>query len=296
MLIHVDAPTRPASHVLDKWGIVYDQPIVLNERQAGVAIEGVEQHNRSEDRIRLSLLAVDTHGYTNAAMAWAKGLSFDLCPRLRDLSERKLYLPAEFKVPEGIERVTTKRLSLRAIRLGWDNFLRVLASIRIGRISAELAMQRLGGAARTNKAHKAAEHLGRLLRSIFLCDYVTIEDFRREIHTLLSQGESVHQLQRAIHAGRVPHERGRRGDEMTAISGAHALLTNIVLAWNTNRMNDVVERLRKGGTNIEDAWLRRMGPGHSGHINFRGILSFGVERYIDSLIQGSGATTRQAMA
>jgi hypothetical protein len=51
------------THVLDQWGIVYDQPIVLNERQAGVAIEGVEQHNRSEDRIRLSLLAVDTHGY-----------------------------------------------------------------------------------------------------------------------------------------------------------------------------------------------------------------------------------------
>ena len=52
------------THVLDRWGIVYDQPIVLNERQAGVAIEGVERHNHSDDRIRLSLLAVDTHGYT----------------------------------------------------------------------------------------------------------------------------------------------------------------------------------------------------------------------------------------
>ena len=284
------------THVLDKWGIVYDQPIVLNQRQAGVAIEGVEQHNRSEDRIGLSLLAVDTHGYTNAVMATAKGLGFDLCPRLRDLSERKLYLPARFEVPEGIERITTKRLSLKAIRLGWDEFLRVLASIRVGRISAELAMQRFGSAARTDKAHKAAEHLGRLPRSIFLCDYVTIDDFRREIHTLLSRGESVHQLQRAIHAGRVPHERGRRSDEMKAISGAHALLTNIVLAWNTHRMNEVVERLRKGGTNIEDAWLRRMGPGHFGHVNFRGIFSFGVEHYMDALIQGHRATITQAMA
>jgi len=283
------------THVLDKWGIVYDQPIVLNERQAGVAIEGVEQHNLSEDRIRLSLLAVDTHGYTNAAMATAKGLGFDLCPRLRDLSERKLYLPAGFKVPEGIKRVTTKRLSLKAIRLGWDEFLRVLASIRIGRISAELAMQRFGSAARTDKAHKAAEYLGRLLRSSFLCDYMTIDDFRREIHTLLSRGESVHQLQRAIHAGRVPHERGRRGDEMKAISGAHALLTNIVLAWNTHRMNDVIERLRKDGTKIEDAWLRRMGPGHFGHVNFRGIFSFGVERYADVLIQGRRAAIKQAV-
>ena len=28
-----------------------DQPIVLNEWQAGVAVEGVEQHNRAEDRL-----------------------------------------------------------------------------------------------------------------------------------------------------------------------------------------------------------------------------------------------------
>ena len=38
--------------------------IVLNERQAGVAVEGVEAHNRSDDRIRISLVAVDTHGFT----------------------------------------------------------------------------------------------------------------------------------------------------------------------------------------------------------------------------------------
>jgi hypothetical protein len=29
-----------ATHVLDQWGILYDQPNVLNRRQAGAAIEG----------------------------------------------------------------------------------------------------------------------------------------------------------------------------------------------------------------------------------------------------------------
>ena len=73
------------THVRDRWGLFYDQPVVLNERQAGVAVEGVEQHNRAEDRIRISLLAINTHGITNVAMAIAKLLGFDLCPRLRDL-------------------------------------------------------------------------------------------------------------------------------------------------------------------------------------------------------------------
>ncbi len=53
------------THVMDAYGIMYDQPIVLNTRQAAAAVQGVEQHNaKGEDAIRLSLLAVDTQGYT----------------------------------------------------------------------------------------------------------------------------------------------------------------------------------------------------------------------------------------
>ena len=55
----------------------------------------------------------------------------------------------------------------------------------------------------------------------------------------------MHQLQRVVYSGKVAPERGRRRDEMLAISGSHALLTNIVLAWNTGRMHDIVERLKR---------------------------------------------------
>ncbi|MDM0109851.1 Tn3 family transposase [Variovorax sp. J22R24] len=282
------------THVLDRWGIVYDQPIVLNERQAGVAIEGVEQYNRSDDRIRLSLLAVDTHGYSSGAMSVAKLLGFDLCPRLQDLRERKLYLPAGFAVPEGIERATVKRLSRKAILAGWDDLMRVVASIRAGKIGADVALRLLGSAAQGDPAYRAADHLGRLLRSIFLCDYITIPDFRREMHMLLNRGESVHQLQRAVYTGKLAAERGRRRDEMKAISGSHALLTNIVLAWNTSRMNDALERMRKDGIDIDDAWLRRIGPVHFGHINFRGTFRFRIEMYASALLRPHAASDATA--
>jgi hypothetical protein len=72
---------------------------------------------------------------------------------------------------------------------------------------------------------------------------------------------------------------------MLAISGSHALLTNIVLAWNTSRMHEVVERLKREGTRIEDEWLRRIGPAHFSHINFRGTMKFNVEKYADALVQ-----------
>ena len=92
------------THHLDSYGLFYDDPIVLNDRQASVAVHGVDYHNarHGADRIRLSLLAVDTHGYTSAAMAVAKLLGFDLCVRLRNLAERMLYLPASIELPEQL--------------------------------------------------------------------------------------------------------------------------------------------------------------------------------------------------
>jgi len=145
----------------------------------------------------------------------------------------------------------------------------------------------LGSAAQGDPLQRAADQLGRLLRTLFLCDYFTNPAFRREIHTLLNRGESVHQLQRAIYYGKIAHDRGRRTDEMKAISGSHALLTNIVMAWNTSRMQAVVDRWRKQGQAVDDAWLRRAGPVGFGHINFRGTFSFGVGRYADALVQCS---------
>lgn len=102
----------------------------------------------------------------------------------------------------------------------------------------------------------------------------------------------MHQLQRAIHGGQVAPERGRRRQEMAAISGAHALLTNIVLAWNTNRMDTVVTKLNRDGVGIEEDWLRRIGPAHFSHINFRGTMRFGIEKHAAVLLQ---SVPRQAV-
>lgn len=282
------------THVLDNHGICHNQPVVLNTRQAGPAIEGVVQHNRAAQGSRLKRLAVDTHGYTYAGMSIAKLQGFDLCPQLRALAERKLFLPRGIDTPDGLEQVTVADVSLGAIRDSWDELLRVAASIFSGRATADVIMARLGSAARGDPVHRAADQLGRLLRTLFLCDYFSNPEFRREIHTVLNRGESVHQLQRSIYYGRIAPARGRRRDELNAISGAHTLLTNTVIAWNTHRMQQVVDRWRKTGQVVDDAALARMGPAHFSHINFRGLFRFGIERYRELLLGGKAASWRVA--
>ena len=76
----------------------------------------------------------------------------------------------------------------------------------------------------------------------------------------------------------------RRQDEMIAISGSLTLLTNLVIAWNTQRMQATVDAWRRKGQRIDDDWLRRMGPAHFSHVNFRGILSFPIHLYQDTLL------------
>jgi hypothetical protein len=51
------------THVLDQWGITWDQPTVLNPRQAGAAIEGV----LLQRLMPINRLAMDTHSYTDVA-------------------------------------------------------------------------------------------------------------------------------------------------------------------------------------------------------------------------------------
>ena len=81
---------------------------------------------------------------------------------------------------------------------------------------------------------------------------------------------------------------------MRAISGSHALLTNIVIAWNTACIEEAVARLRARGIVIEDDWLRRIGPAHWAHINFGGTMRFGVEKYAEALIEDRKATAAVA--
>lgn len=273
------------THVLGSYPIFYDQPIVLLTRQAGPAVEGVEQYNSSsEDRIKIQLLAVDTHGYTYGAMALAKHLRFDLCPQLAGLPDCKLWVPRKARVPETLDGITLPSVSLRAIVRGWDLMLRLVASILTGRVSVSWALARNGSAAIGDKLHAALDHYGRLLRSVYLCDYFTKEPFRREIHTLLNRGESVHQLQRAVYYGRIAAERGRRRDELKAISGSHVLLTNLIIAWNTKRLSEVLATLREAGSGVSDDVVRRLGPVFFGNINFRGTMSFSIEKYAGILL------------
>ena len=270
------------THVLDRWGVIYDQPIVLKQRQAGAAIEGMIRQSAAEEAERL---AVDTHGYSDFAMAVAKMLGFDLCPRLKNLRDRRLHVPRDMNVPPELETITRADVSLKGIEAGWDELVRVVASIQTGWTSAPLALERFGSASRADPVQKAGTALGQLTRTLFLCDYATLALFRRELLRILDHGELVHTLQRAIHFGSIAAARGGRREELIAISGSLALLTNIVLAWATQRIQMLLDQWKQqGDAKADPDLLRHTSPVHYRGINFRGEFHFPFVQYRERLL------------
>jgi TnpA family transposase len=204
------------THLSDFWSLIFDQPIVLNERQAGAAIEGIIRQRE----IAVKRLAVDTHGYTDFAMAQGKFLGFAVCcHRFKRLSDRKLHAPRGTRIPKALADVVVPTISLRSVAKHWDDLIRIAASILTGQTSAVIALARFGSAALGDPIYRAGVALGRLLRSLYLIDYFTSEPLRREVNRILVHGESVHHLQRAIHTGSFVKPRGQRHEELTARSG-----------------------------------------------------------------------------
>jgi len=128
---------------------------------------------------------------------------------------------------------------------------------------------------------------GLLLRTLHLCETLTLEDFRRETLRALNHNERTHTLQRQIRRDGARSRRGRRTEELVAQSGALALVTNLVMAWNTHQMQATLDRWRAQGRQIDPQVLHHITPMGFEGINFGGILVSPLERYRSRLLPSS---------
>ena len=216
-------------------------------------------------------------------MGLAKLLGLDLCPRLKRLNDRKLFLPKRVSLPAGLEGLATGRISLKAIKKYWDDVVRIAASVETGEITAMTALAWFGSAASSDPVYRAGVALGELVQSLYLCDYFVSEEFRRVINRMLVHGEAVHQLQRAIYLGSFSKPRGQREEELIAMSGSLTLMTNLCLAWTTSKIQSV---LQSASYSNDTNWLKAVSPAHFRNINLKGTFAFPVDRYHDRLFGG----------
>jgi TnpA family transposase len=206
------------------------------------------------------------------------------------MGDRRLFVPRGIDVPDVLLPITERLAIEGSLRRGWDQLLRIAASVNGGWCSAVTALDLYGSAAKGDPAYECGNTLGKLLRTIFLCDLLSNTGFRRELQRVLNQGESMHELQRAIHNGPIRAKHGRSREELTAISGALTLLTNVVMAWNTAQMQRFADA--RWGPRGSPA-LARIAPVAFAHINMRGTFNFSLGALRNRLIDVAAEPQRK---
>ena len=166
----------------------------------------------------------------------------------------------------------------------WDQWVHLLASVHSGHTSAISVLARFGSAARGDPLYEVGVGIGRLLRTVFLADYFVNPAFRRELLRVLNRGEATNALKRLIYTGRVANYQAKSEDEMQAVADALSLLANIVMAWNTAKMQAIFDRWaqRRSGA-IPPELIARIAPTRTEGLNMRGIFRFPIEQYADHI-------------
>jgi TnpA family transposase len=161
--------------------------------------------------------------------------------------------------------------------------------------SAINALARFGCAARGDPLHEALAQLGRLLRTVFLADYFVNEAFRRELLRVLNRGESVNALKRSIYVGRVASYQAKQHDEMQAVADALSLLANLVMAWNTMKMQSILDRWNtRRSTAVPPELIGRIAPTRTEGINLHGVFGFPLEQYAAQILPSLVAAKSRA--
>ena len=136
----------------------------------------------------------DTQGQSLPVFGLAWLLGFELLPRIRNWQDLVFYRPVH--VPTGTQHIDTlfadDAVDWQLIETHWPDLMRVVLSMRAGRISSVALLRRLGNESRRNRIYRAFRELGRAVRTIVLLRYLSEPELREGITAVTNRVEAFH--------------------------------------------------------------------------------------------------------
>lgn len=247
-------------------------------REATYVLDAILEN---ESDLSIEMHTTDTAGYTDLIFALFDLLGMQFAPRLKDIGDRKLYCPDKAVTYKNIAALLTTELKSDLYTDDYDEMLRVVASLKMGRVTASTLVSKLQAYPRQHHLTRVLQEYGKLVRTRFILRYLTDEAYQRIILKQLNKGESVHRLRRFLlfdHLGQL-----RKSDMPSIVNQAACLnlVTNAMVVWNTVYMQAAVESLRADGMVIDDSQLERLSPIRYRHIFPYGRFFFNIQQKLE---------------
>jgi len=136
-------------------------------------------------------------------------LGFRFAPRIRDLADRRIYVPEKGNTYPALGGLVGGTLNVPLIATQWKEVLRLATSIKQGTVTASLILRKLGAYPRQNSLALALREVGRIERTLFTLEWLQSPELRRRVQIGLNKGEAKNALARAVFFNRLGELRDR---------------------------------------------------------------------------------------
>ncbi len=258
-------------HVDRKAACIYSQVKSCSSSEVAAMIEGVLRHCTE---MEIDRQYVDSHGQSVVAFAFCYLLGFQLLPRLKAIPRQKLYRPfaGDLDRYPRLKPVLSKHaIDWSIIAQQYDELIKYATALRVGTADAEAILRRFRQGATQHPTYTALIELGKVIKTIFLCQFLHSEALRHEIHAGLNVVENWHSANGFIFYGKGGEIATNRGSEQElAILSLH-LLQMVMVLINTVMIQTVLqEPTWKKLLTVED--YRALTPLIYGHVNPYGLF------------------------
>jgi TnpA family transposase len=255
------------THISDQYAPFHTKVINVGVRDATYVLDGLLYH---ESDLQIEEHYTDTAGFTDHVFALMHLLGYRFAPRIRDLAEKKLYVPNGKVKYDAIAPLVGGTINLRQIQSHWDEILRMAASIRHGTVTASLIIRKIGSYPRQNGLAVALRELGKIERTLFTLDWLQDVELRRRVTVGLNKGEAKNALARAVFLNRLGEMRDRSFENQRYRASGLNLVVAAIILWNTVYLEKAIQTLREHGRKVDAKLLRNLSPLGWEHINLTG--------------------------
>lgn len=256
-------------HVSDAYIALFSHFIPCGTWEAIYILDGLTK-NKSD--IQPDILHGDTQAQSTPVYGLAFLLGIKLMPRIRNWKDLKWFRPTPQEVYKNIDELFTKEA------IDWDliachlpDMLQIAQSIRAGLVSPSTILRRLGTASRKNKLYFAFRELGRVVRTLFLLEYIGDADLRSIIQAAQNKCEGFNQFTQWIYFGADNIAENVRDNQLKVIKYNH-LIANLVIFHNCYSMTQALKELEAEGMKLSPELISGLSPYRTSHLNRFGLF------------------------
>ncbi len=261
------------SFVDDRHVFFYSTVISASEREAAYVIDGL-LHN---EEIRSDIHSTDTHGFSEIVFAVTHMLGISFAPRIKRLKHQVLYsfISKKLYKEKGYKILPQRYIKISLIRENWDDILRLIATIKLKETTASQIFKRLSSYAKQNPLYQALKEFGRIIKTIFILQYIDDVELRQAIQKQLNKIELANRFSDAVFFDNNQEFQQALKEDQEVAAGCLRLIQNAVILWNylflttalvncedPNRKNEMLDIIKNGSI---VTWF---------HVNMKGEYDF----------------------